>query len=48
MSVTAQALGSITSLSDQAGLTGIGTYLLTGTGDRAGQRGQPCRQRTRP
>ena len=48
MSVIAQALGSIASLSDKAGLTGTGTYLLTGVGDRAGHRDQSCRQRTRP
>ena len=48
MSVTAQALGSIAFLSDKAGLTGTGTYLLMGTGDRAGKRGPSCRQRRRP
>ena len=46
MSVIVQALGSIASLSDQAGLTGA--CLLTGTGDCVGKSGQSCRQRTRP
>lgn len=46
MSAFAQALGSTASLSDKAGLTGTGTYLLTGTGDHMGQSGQPCLQLT--
>ena len=48
MSGIVEALGSTASLSDRAGLTGTGTYLLTATGDRAGQRDQSCRKRTRP
>ena len=41
-----EALGSIASLSDKAGLTGTGTYLLTGVGDHVGQSGQSCLQLT--
>ncbi len=46
MSAFAQSLGSTASLSDKAGLTGTGTYLLTGTGDHVGQSGRACLQLT--
>lgn len=41
-----EALGSIASLSGQAGVTGTGLYLLTGVGDHVGHSGQSCLQLT--
>ena len=46
MSGLPETLGAIDTLSDQAGLTGTGTYLLTGVGDHVGQSGQSCLQLT--
>jgi len=37
-----EALGSIASLSGQAGVTGTGLYLLTGVSDHVGESGQSC------
>ncbi|WP_288128557.1 hypothetical protein [Thiomonas sp.] len=48
MSGIVQALGSIASLPDRAGLTGSSADLLTGVGDHVGQSGQSCLQQTRP
>ena len=41
-----EALGSISSLSGQAGMTGTGLYLLTGVGDHVGHSGQSFLQLT--
>ena len=40
------ALGATTTLIDRVGMTGTGTYLLTGACDHIGQSGQPCLQLT--
>ena len=46
MNTSTETLGAIDTLPGKAGLTGTGTYLLTGVGDHVGQSGQSCLQLT--
>jgi 3'-5' exoribonuclease len=46
LTISSPALGSTAALADQIGLTGTGTYMLTGAGDHVRQSGQSCLQLT--